>query len=609
MKLLTIDFETYYDNEYSVSKMTTEEYIRDPRFQIICVSVCDVHHEYHVLDGANGVQELHDQLVAFGADKYPVLSHNAYFDAAILAWRLGIVPPLYLDTMCMANALIRHETGSASLKSVAEHWKLPAKGTAVVEMKGRRRESLSAADYAKYAEYCKRDTMIARNAFTLMEPQFPRMQMLIADRVIRMFTRPVLEVDEDACRNAAAEQEIALFGALKAADVDIDTVMSDAQFAACLSQYVTVPTKVSKRTGKKTTAFSKTDPDFQKLESHPNPKVQLLVKARKIAKSTIERTRLESFAGISSRNFGKLPVPLKYYGAITGRLAGMDKINMQNLKRGSILRKVLRAPKGHYVVAADQAQIEARINACWAGQKDLVAAFASGEDVYSDFATTLYNKPINKDDYPQERFIGKTCILGLGYGMGPQRLVDTLSSTAVTIDYPFSETCVSTYRKRYPEIKRNWYRGEEALSAMLHGASEQWGPVRIEREKLVLPSGLALHYPDLRSAGDGYSYVERVRANRVGGSGDWTNIYGAKLVENGCQAMAAFLIMEQLAKLSLVFSVVLQVHDEIVMVVEKHALEECREVTRAIMTKAPHWMPDLPLAIDFKYGDSYGDCK
>ena len=75
------------------------------------------------------------------------------------------------------------------------------------------------------------------------------------------------------------------------------------------------------------------------------------------------------------------------------------------------------APEGYSLIDCDSSQIEARVLAWLAGQDDLTTAFANGDDVYKHMASSIYNVPrdgVNKD----QRFVGKTTILGAGYGMG-----------------------------------------------------------------------------------------------------------------------------------------------------------------------------------------------
>ena len=195
--------------------------------------------------------------------------------------------------------------------------------------------------------------------------------------------------------------------------------MSNDKFAALLGKYVEPPKKISARTGKEAWAFAKTDEEFKKLAEHENENVRDLVNARLANKTTLEETRTQRFIDIANR--GLMPVPLRYYAAHTGRWGGDEKINLQNLpsrgENANKLKKSIIPMEGYTIIDADSSQIEARILAWLAEQDDLVEAFENGEDVYKIMAKSIYGKPV-EEIKKEERFVGKTTILGCGYGMG-----------------------------------------------------------------------------------------------------------------------------------------------------------------------------------------------
>ena len=404
MDIVCIDFETTYDREYSLSKMTTESYIRDPRFQVIGVSigVNGEEPEWFTGDGVDAA------LRRYCNDKCAILCHNTAFDGAILSWHYGIRPTLWLDTMSMARPFHGITTG-VSLHSLSKHYSLGEKGTAVANYLGFRFENFTSTMLADYGEYCKQDNRLTYALFKKLAPMVPASEIELIDMTIRMFTEPMFEFDkqilEDHLVDVQAKKERFLVGGgapLK------EVLMSNDKFAAALRACgVEPPMKISKTTGKLTYAFAKTDTDFTALRGHTDMRVQFLVAARLGVKSTIEETRTQSFLGIASR--GKLPILLNYWGAHPGRFSGGDKVNLQNLPRGGKIRDAIKAPAGHKVVVCDSAQIEARLVSYMAKQDDLVQAFREGRDVYSEFATEIFGKPITKKD-KIERFIGKTCL-------------------------------------------------------------------------------------------------------------------------------------------------------------------------------------------------------
>jgi DNA polymerase I-like protein with 3'-5' exonuclease and polymerase domains len=254
-----------------------------------------------------------------------------------------------------------------------------------------------------------------------------------------MFIQPVLYVDEDLLIDRVddlRQEKMELLGSLKeklecASEEEVrKKLASNPKFAATLKDFgAVVPMKTSPTTGKQTYALAKNDEGFIELTEHEDTFIQHLCAVRLGTKSTIEESRIQRFIEVGRRNKGKLPIPLKYYGAHTGRWAGSDKVNFQNLpsrdKKKKTLKNAVIAPEGYMVINCDSSQIEARVLAWLAGQDDVVKAFAEGRDVYSEFATKIYKKPISKAN-PIERFVGKTCILGLGYGTGALKLQHTL---------------------------------------------------------------------------------------------------------------------------------------------------------------------------------------
>ena len=187
------------------------------------------------------------------------------------------------------------------------------------------------------------------------------------------------------------------------------------------------PQKISPTTGETVWAFAKSDKDFTDLEEHEDPYVQALVAARLGHKTTIEETRTRRLIAVANQHWingtppCSLPVPLKVSGAHTHRFSGDWKFNLQNLKRGGELRRAIRARTGEKLVSVDASQIEARILAELAGEQWLMQAFREGRDVYAEFGTDVFGVPVNKKDYPDERFIGKTAVLQLGYGAASSR--------------------------------------------------------------------------------------------------------------------------------------------------------------------------------------------
>ena len=607
MMVLTIDFETYYDREFSLSKLTTEEYIRDPKFETIGVGVKK--DDGYTVWFSGTKEQTKNFLDQFPWGDSVAVAHNAVFDMAILNWCYDIRPKRIVDTLSMARALGH---GSVSLKALAEFYKLGVKGTEVVNALGKRRLDFTAAGLKTYGDYCQNDADLTYNLFSKLGEGFPLNELKLIDLTIRMFTEPVLELDANILTAHLADVKEKKASLMSKMIISKEQLMSNPQLSHTLrSLGVEPPTKTSLTTGKETHAFSKNDEEFKALLEHENAVVQAVVAARLGVKSTLEETRTERLIGIAER--GSLPIPLRYYAAHTGRWGGDDKVNMQNLPRTSPLKKAILAPEGYVFIDSDSSQIEARTLAWLAGQDDLVTAFANGEDVYKIMASAIYGKA-EKDITKDERFVGKTTILGAGYGMGAAKFQAQLKNFGVDTDLDECQRIISTYRETYEQVPELWQEAGSAIKAMIANKTTPLGRkdvLLVDGAKGIrLPNGLYLHYPNLREHEDEETKKrEIVYDTKRGRAVIPTRIYGGKLIENVCQALARIVIGEQMLKVARRYRPVMTVHDAIAVLAPKDTADEAQAYVEKCMKMRPAWGMDLPLNCEAGHGASYGECK
>jgi DNA polymerase len=613
---VTLDFETYYSNEFSLKKLTTEEYINDPRFEVIgvAIKIDDEPARWY----SDDIQKV---LSEIDWGNSAVLCHNAQFDGAILAWRYGIVPAKYFDTLCMARAIHGVDAGG-SLAALAKRYDLGEKGTEVVDALGKRRQDFTPADLHRYGSYCINDVNLTFALFSsFISNYFPQSELNLIDMTLRMYTQPTLHVDDallvtrlDEIKKEKSELLQGLMSRLNCTTEEEvrAKLASNPQFAALLIELgVDAPRKISPTTGKETWALAKNDEGFIALQEHEDSFIQQLCAVRLGTKSTIEESRIERFIHIGARNRGRLPIPLKYYGAHTGRWAGADAVNFQNLpsrdKKKKALKNSVMAPAGNFVINCDSSQIEARVLAWLAGQKDVTEQFRRGDDVYSVFASKVYGRSISKAN-PVERFVGKTCILGLGYGTGAAKLRHTLKTQppGAEIDEDEAKRIVSVYRTENDKIPELWSECDRALHHLAEwpsGTNEytlgEHGCVRVTPHGIRLPNGLYIQYPKLRMSGGKFIYDSRKGV---------VNIWGGAMVENIVQALARIIVGEQMLAINVRYRPVLTVHDAAVCVVPKAEVEEAVEFIKQVMSTPPEWAPGLPVSCDAKYGESYGEC-
>jgi len=600
-QLLTVDFETYYDKDYSLSKVTTEEYVRSDLFEVIGVSVKVNEDPPQWFSGTH--QQTAQWLGQFDWGNSLVLAHNTMFDSAIISWRFGIIPLGWLDTMSMAQAVVP-ATQSKSLANLAVYYEVGVKGTEVINALGKRRIDFTPQELARYGDYCVNDTELTYTLFNKLLDGFPQQELKLIDLTIRMFAEPVLEVDTEMLVEHLTSIRNFKDKLLDASGLDTDTLMSNNKFADWLrSRGVEPPMKISPATGRDTLAFSKTDKNFLALQDHEDVIIQTAVAARLGVKSTLEETRTERFIGIGSR--GKLPVPLKYYAAHTGRWGGSDSLNLQNLPSrtgSSALKKSIVAPQGFVIIDTDSAQIEARMLAWLSGQNDLVEQFAVGEDVYRIMASAIYNKDVS-DITKDERFIGKTVVLGCGYGMGAEKFKNMLSLQKIAMEKSEAERIIRIYREKNFKIKQLWGEGQNALRFILQKRNAPIGQhdvVRVMNGGLLLPSGITMLYNNLRQDEEGFQYDAK--------KNETVRIYGGKVVENIVQALARIVIGQQMLKIAERYRVVLTVHDAVACIAPETEVLEAKRYVEECMRLAPEWATGLPLNCESGYGRSYGDC-
>lgn len=629
------DFESFFDKEYSLRKMSPVEYILDPRFETIGIAVKHGHPSNdqtpYWVEGPD-VQKFFDGL---DPNNTCLVTHNALFDACICAWRYGFVPKLLADTLAVSRACLGHLLRSHSLANVGMHLELGVKGNALSQAIGMHLADIKANPgfYLEYIAYALNDVELCAGIYDKLVRSgvFPAEELLVDDMVLRCAVNPKFRLNTNVLaehlQSIQVEKDslLASSGLYRDEQGKVPDLMSNDKFAALLRTHgVEPPTKISKTTGKVTYAFAKTDPGLIELEEHPNLDVQTLVAARCGFKSTIEETRTKRMMSIASLGWPSAPgatsneqfapVPLRNHAAHTHRLGGEWKLNYQNLQRNSRIKEAHEAGYGNTFILADAAQIEARGVATICGQDDLRQQFADGVDVYADFAGTNFGRPINKDDNPGERFIGKIGILQLGYQAGWMSYqnalrVQSLSQLGyeIKIDDVEAQKVVSAYRSKYSCIKSSWnVLQNTGVDVLAHGGTAfQFGGCVFEKGSILLPNGLRLFYHDLEYRDNEWWFTY---------AGKPEKIYGGKLLENITQALARIATMQagvrtQKRLRPLGAELAIQVHDSLGYVVKDEFVGHVTQVIREEMSKSPDWMPRWPLAVEIQKGANYGQME
>jgi len=648
MKLLTLDFETYYDAKYSLRKMTIAEYLHDPRFRVHGLAIrhpdgkCEFRQD--IPEVLSGLQKRYGERL----ETVTVVGHNLYFDLYILNRVYGLSPAYFVDTMLLAyHAHGRPGAGQkqgGSLAALAERYGLQAKGELDFMSGVLHPDPRQSADLRDYAVNDVKLTY-ALALRLLPELSHSETEIPLMMHTVRLFTERGLHIDTtalDILRNTMAGD---LAAKLTAAGLSQEEASGDKKFCHRLSAALgatgrSMPTKPGKNGD--IPALAKDDEAMQRLAQDDDPAVAALATARLACKSTAQlRARLDTLTRIIDLTGGTLPPYLVYCGAHTHRFSGGQKFNIQNLggaDYGSALRKLIVPAPGCVFLCADLAQIEARVLAWYAGEQDLLCAFAEGRDIYCEFASRVFDYPVHKPigDEPVEeqeqlralRQVGKRAILGLGFGMGTKLFHEKLRSDPLTAPYfPDSQEgrrgcrdVVNSYREAYPGVPALWKGLEQGFKDAVEGAHWRGYGLHFQRRDggvdAVLPSTCRMRYPNTKvhfdankvayidEDGDEVSSdIEGERISYGGGLG----LYGGKLVENIVQSTARDLFVESILRIEKEgFKVLFHVHDEVVVEVEKERSREAEERIRAIMETVPGWATGLPVSVEIRECLHYG---
>ena len=648
-QILTLDFETYWDSKtYTLSKMTTEEYIRHETF--LPFGFCA-----HIYGSAEPIrwvsrQDIPEFLAGIDWGRTAVLAHNAQFDISILSWVFNVRPCFIFDTLSMARALRGVEVGN-SLAKLATDFGLPEKGRAVYSTDGV--SELDGHLESELAEYCKHDVYLCERIFERLEEGYPKSELRLIDMTLKMYTQPSLILDAEMLSEAIAKEKEQRGRLLEKLWIDEADLASNPKFATLLTKLgVVPPMKISKTTGKQALALAKNDALFQALLNGENADVALLCEARLQVKSTSERTRAQRFLDIAGR--GTLPVPLSYYGASTGRWTASkgSAINMQNLKRGSFLRKAIMAPDGCQLVVGDLSQIEPRVLAWLSDSHSLLDIFRSGADPYARFGADMFGVPgMTKESHPDLRQSAKSALLGAGYQLGwasfaAQLLTGFLGAPPVMYGTKFAKnlgirsddvlgfigyhknfvrmmeiphTCseydlgihcivakviIDRYRAVSQPIVAFWNLCQHLIEYSLYGGKPyEIKCLQFSKGAIRLPSGMKLLYPDLRPSKDDEGRLQWVYGK------DATKLYAGKITNNVTQAVARCVMTDGMLRVQKKYFVAGTVHDELIAVVPDEEVEFAKTWVLAQMTMEPKYLPGIPLNADGGANRRYGLAK
>ena len=623
MNPVVLDYESFYSDDFTLSKMTTESYIRDPRFEAhgAAIKWSPNHNaKWYPEKELRYVLAEHDWSDSF------VICHHHQFDGLILSHHFSVHPHMRGCTLSMARLMLGNHIG-VFLDSVRKQFGLPLKTTPYNLFKGKHWHEMTPDVQQQVADGCCDEVESIWKIFcTLMEQGFPAEELEVVDTMIAMFTNPVLRADVDLLGKIWERERDGKEARMRALGVEATELQSADKFIALLeAEGIEIEYKNGKN--KQIPCLARTDDFMRNLLEDPNDRVRGLAEARIGAKSTGMQTRAATLGWMASR--GPLCVYLRYAGAGTLRASGGDGANWLNFKRASDLRRSILAPEGYLLAPIDSSQIELRVLHYLAGGPDepVIKKLRDGEDPYAHQASRFYEEKIYKPAHDDPRYeemtakrgMGKQGRLMCGYGAAGKQFKATakagLYGPSVEISIEEATRFVAMYREDNPSICARktgyWAQAEIVLKYLAEGWEMPWGPLLVKDRCIWLPNGTMMHYETLEwhypDETEECRDFERAGYWRMKTRHGWKKMWGSKLVQHVCEAVSRVIVSQAMIRITRMgYRVLNWPYDELLIPIPKDGKEEWHvERCVAEMKREVPWLPGLPLDCEAHLDERY----
>jgi hypothetical protein len=638
-RLVTIDFETVFgkiapppghphlDDNYSLSSLSTEAYVRDPRFKAHGAAIKwsrETSPQWY------DERELRYILKEEKWDDVFLLAHHMNFDGFILSQHYNVVPAMYGCTLSCARLLLGNHL-SVSLDSVRKYYGMQLKQTPYSAFKDKQWHEISPAVQQQIGFGACDEVQSIFDLFTKkLGPQVPPDEFEVMDSIIRMFVNPVLDLDTQMLADLWQSENTRKAEGNAMLGVEGGELRSTELFCKLLAdEGIDIEYKDGKNGP--IPAIAKKDPfmrDF--LLEHDNARVRALAEARLAEKSTLLQTRAATLGWVASR--GPAPVYLFYSGAGTLRPSGGDGCNWLNFKRGSPIRRAVKAPTGFYLAPIDASQIECRCLHYLAGGPDdpVIQKFRNNEDPYVDLASHFYQEQIYKPkaDDPRKaemeakRGMGKQGRLMCGYGASGKQFKATAASgqygPRVDMTIEEADSFVTMYRTTNPSICSRgslaeggvpgyWGQCDRLLARLGGGPPMEFGPMHVENGRIYI-QGAPMIYDTIEYHTPGPDEENPKSGWRVKKRDGWRFIWGSKLTQNICEGVSRMIVSQAMIRIKKKYGIrtLNWPYDELLLLIPRNGREEeMLELCKAEMIVEPSWLPGLPLACDGALGERY----
>jgi len=571
---IALDFETFYDGEYSVNTMTYRQYCQDKKFDAYLVSLHN---------GNTSIVNEPENVDWSIVNGKTILAHNAAFDRAVFN-RLkelkvipaNVIPAGWIDTAGMC-ALLQYPR---ALNKVAQAvLGIEVDKTVRISMNGKSGRGL--LGYNEVFEYARKDAETCYKLYMTFKDKVSPEELKLME-----ITEEMGETGVQIDTTYLSECQNKLKAILTSFESQIPwkPILSLKEFKkACTGLGIEAPESIGVKADNNEWLNNLPDGVRRKLKNW----ITILQEYR-----SVNRT-LEVLNSIESRTEnGRLTYSLKYCGATTGRWSGTGKLNLQNLNRNELhgvnIRRCIIAKLNHILVTIDYSQIESRVLLYLAGDMKALEVIRSGVDIYEAHARATMgykdNKPL-KEVNPTMRQLAKARVLGLGYGCGAKRFIVVAKVMAnLTISEAESITTVNQYRQSNSKIIALWKKLENDFISCNNNTYE-----------LRLPSGRLLYYRN----------VNRQDMSCII-AGDKCKVYGGLLTENYVQAVARDVLADAWVRCyNAGYKPILCIHDELVFELPINDAGKQLSTICELMKQSPSWAKGLPLDVEGKLMQCY----
>lgn len=519
----------------------------------------------------------------FESTKIEKIAHNIKYDLKVLnRYSIFVAFPLF-DTM-VAHYLINPES-KQSMDFLAEFYLnyKPVSIETLLGKKGKNQGNMRDLKPEEISDYACEDADITFQLKQLFEPQIQKEHL---KELFYEMEMPLVEVLKDMEEEGIAIDVKALVAYSKHLEITLTELEKNIKELAGMDFNVDSPKqlgdvlfdvlKISAKAKKTKTGQYATSEDILQKHEKDHPIIPMILEYRQLRK--LKSTYVDPLPTLTDKIDGRIHTNYMQTVTATGRLSSNNP-NLQNIPirtdNGKEIRKAFVPRNSDFILmAADYSQIELRIIAALSGDKNMIEAFKSGQDIHKATAAKVFHVPLDEVTREQ-RSAAKAVNFGIIYGQSAFGLAQNLN-----ISRTEAKTIIDSYFEQYSTIK-----------------SYMDGTVAQAREKGYVETIMQRrrYLPDINSGNAvvrGFAERNAVNAPIQGSAAD---IIKMAMVE----------VYRAMKKQPLKSKMILQVHDELVFDIHRSEMEWMKKLVEDAMEQAVKMV--VPMEVELQFGENWLD--